>query len=346
MIADVPRPFRCLRAGPCLAALLLAGGVATAPASDASYYGVVKAQQFYQLPGGAPVSLPTNAFGFTAFVVASTNFAVTNAIVDPPGATPARALTLSADGGSLLFEERFTNQNALDNAYPSSTSLFSPSVYPSTIYGVNDGIRTASASYLLSGTPPTPNVTNVASAQSIDNTADFTVKWATPSGGLIDIVQCLVIDSASNAVYASPAPFSSNALASGSVAFTIPAYSLPPSAWLTGYVAFARPGTPNTSDYPGATGVAALARATGFQMVTRPAPIAPRLQVVSKTAAPFELQFNTETNRFYHLLSATNLAQSVWDELLVTNPGGTVVGFTDPASATAPLKFYRVRVGQ
>lgn len=336
--------YRRWRMAPWVTLMVLALGLRSGRASDASYYAVIKALEYQQLPGGAPTPLATNAYLFTAFVVASTNFAVTNVTVDPPGATPARTLTLSSDGSNLRFEERFSTQSALDSAYPSVTSFISPSVYPFTIHGVNDGARTANASYLLGGNPPTPNVTNVAAAQSIDSTADFTVKWAAPSGGLLDIVQLLVIDSSSNAVYASPAPFSSNALSSSSVAFTIPAYALPPSTWMTGYVAFARSGTPNTSDYPGATGIAANARVTGFPMLTRPAPAAPLLEAVSGPT-PFRLRFNTETNRVYHLLAATNLVQPAWEELIVTNAVTNVVGFSDEATLQ-PEKYYRVRVGQ
>jgi len=346
MKIKVPSLFRSVSAGLCVAAAVQIAGVVSGSASDASYYGVMKAQQFFQLPGGAPTPLATNAFLFMAFVVASTNFALTNATVYPPGTTPARPLTLSMDGSSLLFEEQFNTQAALDSAYPSVTTFISPSVYPFTISGLNDGTRTASASYLLSGNPPTPNVTNVAAAQAIDSTADFTIRWATPSGGLLDIAQFMVFDSASNAVYASPAPFSSNALASSAVAITIPAYKLPPSTGMTGYLAFARPGAPNTSDYPSATGIAALAKATSFPMVTRLSPAAPTLQADSRTVTSFQLRFNTETNRWYCLLRTTNLAAPVWEELLFTNAAGFVVGFADEAYFTAPQKYYRVRVGQ
>ena len=68
--------------GACLAAL----------GADVSYFGVIKSHQFEQAPGQAPRLLTTNAFRFTAVVVAATNDAVTAACMEiSPGIrTPQR----------------------------------------------------------------------------------------------------------------------------------------------------------------------------------------------------------------------------------------------------------------
>jgi hypothetical protein len=313
-------------------------------AGDTSYYGVIKAEQLFQAPGHSPERLPTNAFVFTAFVVPTTNYAITNATVQPPG-KPVRTLETVPGGAALQFIEQFNTQEALDTTYPSSGGLFNPSIYTFVISATNDGIRTAKCSYLLSSNPSVPNLSDLEAAQSIDTTADFTLKWASLGGTSLDVVQLLIIDSASNSIFASPLPFTSNALNGTSVSITIPAYTLPPSMVLTGYLTIGRPGLPNTSDYAGATGVAALAKVTGFSLVTRPAPNPPVLTAIPLGREMLRLQFTTETNRHYHLLAVTNFSDFSWDDLLETNPVSDTVTFTDSKLSERPQRFYQIRIG-
>src|SRR5258708_40088188 len=56
------------------------------PGADVSFYGIAKEQQFMQATGSSPVLAVSNAFRFTAFVVASTHRARTYPIVRPPRA--------------------------------------------------------------------------------------------------------------------------------------------------------------------------------------------------------------------------------------------------------------------
>jgi len=309
-------------------------------AADASYYGVIKSTQYEQTVSAPPVVLASNAYAFNAFVWPATNFVVTNATVKPPNATPARTLTLDTNGAYLRFSEFFDTPSALDGAYPSSASLFNPSVYVFTIHAVNDGARSGKASYLLSSTPSTPQLTGLAAAQSLDTTRDFTVTWNSLGGSSLDLVQLLVLDAESNVVYTSAFPFTTNALNGASTSETIPANALPPGASLTGHLLIAKPGLPDTSTYPGATGIAALAKDTAFPMTTRPAPVRPRLEIAS-TAAPVQIHFTGETNRNYHLQAATNFLN--WADLLVTNRAS--VSFTDTQSTSLPRRFYRIQVG-
>lgn len=98
-------------------------------AADASYFGVVKSAQFQQWPGSGPALLATNAHVFTAFVVPATNYAITNAAFRAPNVSTNRVLALNQDGDLMQYSEVFQTSTALDAAYPSSTSLFSASVY-------------------------------------------------------------------------------------------------------------------------------------------------------------------------------------------------------------------------
>lgn len=311
-------------------------------AADVSYFGVIKSAQFQQTASSPPTILSSNGYAFTAFVVPATNYAVMNASFGAPNAGTNRALTLSTNGDSLLYSETFQTSQALESAYPSSTSLFAPSVYRFTFGTLHDGVRNGNASYILGGTPPTPEVTNLLEAQSIDTTTDFTLRWPA-MGGLLGIVQLLILDPGSNVVYSSPAPFTPDALSPASTSGKIPANALPTAANLIGHLVFARPGLPDTNSYSGAIGVAAIARDTAFPLITRPAPTQPWLQIVAPGSLPAEVQFSAEANRNYHLQATTNLVSVEWVDLLVTN--ASAVSFTDTQSMTLVRRYYRVQVG-
>jgi hypothetical protein len=209
---------------------------------------------------------------------------------------------------------------------------------------VNDGTRGGNLSFLpvlvAGGYPATPEVTNLLAAQSVDTTRDFALKWASLNGSTFDIVQVLVLDGASNVVFASPAPFQANALNGTSNSVVIPAFTLPPGLDLMGHLAIARPGLPN-SDY--ALGVIGLAKDTAFPLRTRLAPVPPRLEVRPAVSGLFRLRLIGEADRNYHLQGTTNFHS--WADLLATNPPTGEVEFIDAQSPTQPRRFYRAQVG-
>lgn len=313
--------------------------VPRARAGDVSFYGVIKSQRYQQTVATPPTALASNAFGFSAFVVASTNFLVTNATVKAPApsVTPTRTLVPDGLGISRLFDETFNTQSALDAAYPTATF----NNYTFTIYATNDGVRPATANFLFAGTPLTPQISNLASAQQIDTRINFTLTWNSLGSGSLDIVQVTIVNSASNVVFTSPVPFSSNALNGASTSIVIPAYALPPGSQLIGHLSIGKPGLPNTSSYPGAAGIGALARDTEFPLATLPA-LPPRLSVLSRSSAPFVVGFAGESNRNYVLQGSTNLGH--WLDLYWTNsPTGAGV-ITDSTSVNFTRRFYRMKV--
>jgi hypothetical protein len=248
---------------------------------------------------------------------------------------------LETNGLALRFEERFDTQSALDAVYPSRANILDPSTYTLTMTGKHDGARSAKVSYLLVTMPPTPQVANLGAAQAIDTTSDFTLRWNFLSGSLLDIVQFLVLDSSSNIVFASPLPFQPGALNGASTSAIIPANTLPPGQNLVGHLAIARPGLPNTNSYPGAIGIAALAKETAFRIATLRLPILPRLEVLSSNAAPFQLRFTGQTNRSYCIQATEDWR--TWQNLDFFNlPTGTGT-FTDLQSSNFGQRFYRVR---
>jgi hypothetical protein len=325
------------------------GGFGEARASDAQFYGVIKSHQFVQAAGGTPQLIPDTPFAFNAFVLNTTNYAVTNATVKPPGSLPLRTLGFETNGIALRYEERFATLGALDAAFPSSGSIFGPSTYTVNMATVHDGLQSPKVSYLLVTTPRTPELTNLPDAQRIDATRDFQLRWASLDGTALDIVQVLVTDASSNLWFSSAAPFQDGALNGTHTAVIIPAGQLPPGRALDGHLTIARPGLPNTNTYPGAIGIAALAKDTAFTLATLPA-VPPVLEVQSTNNQPFRLGFAGESNRVYYITATTNLGAAVtnrahWLRLATTHsPTGKGV-FADPESPAIPARWYRIEVG-
>jgi hypothetical protein len=323
--------------------LLVTGlALARARAADVAFFGIIKSQEFIQTNAAAPVSRPTNGFGFNAFVVASSNRVVTSATVKPSNATPLRTL-LPEDTNSLAlwrFEEKFQTSAALDAAYPAG-NLFSPVRYTNTLFTVNDGLRIVTLNYsllALVGNPATPQVANFPEAQAIDHTAPFVLRFNASGNATIDLVQLIITDTASNVLYSSPAPFSAGALTGASNTVVIPSYTLPPGTNMIGHLSFVRPVGLETNAYPGAVGIPAVLRDTEFPLLTRPAPAPPTLELLAGAPA-VQLRYAGESNRTYRVEASVDFV--TWTNLLVTNLPSAIV--TDPAGL--PHRFYRVQVG-
>jgi hypothetical protein len=329
-------------------ALLCASIPVQVVAADVAYYGIAKGQQFSQAPEATAMLLASNAFTFQSFVVGSSTGAVLNATVKPSNTTPLRQLTNDASDILWRFEDYADTQAQLDSTYPTGTG-FSPATYTMTMEGTNDGVRTATLNFWLLppilpiNYPPTPEITNLLAAQAIDHTDDFALHWNSLGGGPLTIVQLMIVDAASNLVFATPAPFEPGALTGASNSTAIPAYALPPGQSLIGHLTAANPGLPDTNSYSGAMGIATLAKDTQFPLATRPAPPAPLLELLSVEATEVRLRATQlETNRVYRLAGSTNL--QTWLDIAATNPAGAAVEFADP-SPDASQKFYRLRIG-
>lgn len=313
---------------------------AAARAADVSYYGILKVQEFVQTPTNPPAPAP-DGFSFHAFVVASTNGAVTNATVRRTSITTENTLVPRGSDVLFEFEHRFASLAALDAAYP-HLSGFTPVNYTVTMYTQNEGIQSQSLNFgavvFQGGYPATPQVSNLSAAQTIDTTREFTLRWNSLGGSSTEIVQLTIFDSQSNSVFATPAPFQPGALNASSNSTVIPPNTLPPGETFAAHLTIARPGLPNTAY---ATGVPAFSKDTSFPLVSRPAPTPPQLSI-AKSLTGAELTFSSEPDRVYHLQTSTEL--SSWSDLFVTNATSTTVRFTD-TPAPGPAQFYRVQVG-
>lgn len=314
---------------------------ATAPGADVSTYALVKTQFHAQTNGSAPVLPGTNACNFTAAVLPTSPYLVSNATVTPPG-QPVRSLLPAPGGTSLRYDFTTNTQAQIDALFPKLGG------YTVSMQTAHDGTKQATLSFTLFGIPlgfpPLVQVSSFDEAQNIDQTLDYTLRWSIPGGTALQIVQCLVLDASSNIVFNTPLPFTTGALDGTSNSTRIPAYSLPPGASLTGHLVIAQPGLPNTTAYAGATGVAALARDTAFPMRTRPAPPPPLLTVLPRTNDLFRLHLAGEPNRFYQVQGTAAL--DLWTNLFATNSASGSFDYSDPASADLLQRFYRARVGQ
>ena len=315
--------------------------------ADASYYAIIKSQQYLETNSAAgPLLKSTGAWVFDALVVASQSNAVTSATVQAPYGGPTQALLLQSNRTDLLFEQRFDSQQDLETAYTTGSLFIAP--YPMTIYGANDGVQSGTLGFGAGGIsgqypPNVPALGNFDAAQSIDSTTAFTLTFNLYGGQTSDVVQVTVIGPATNFVFSSPPPFSSNALNGFSSSCLIPANALPAGTTLEAHLSLGRPVGEDTSSYPGATGVAVMGIDIQFPLLTRPAPAPPRITMLSINPAPPRIQFAGETNRNYHIQYTSDLDS--WTDLVVTNSPtgtGTVVDDTAPAFGK---RFYRIHVG-
>lgn len=310
-------------------------------AADVTVDAVLKLQHFLQYTAGAPVQPSTNGFSFQAFVVASTNYVVTGAVVTLPNSS-TRTLT-NESPVDLRFSEKFNTSIAMDTAYPHA-NVSQYTTYQMEMQTVNDGTRANNCTYApslfgLGNYPTTPQVVNWAAAQQIDHTLGFTVQWNSLGGNVNDVVQVLVEQNITNVYYASPAPFTTNALTGASNSVTIPGYSLPPgTANLTAHLMIVHvAGIPDTNNY--AAGVAALGKETVFPMQTRLSPNSPTLTVVSRTNNQTRLLLSGETNRTHQIQATVDWTN--WQTLMTTNAASFF--FNDVTNVAR--RYYRGRVG-
>ncbi len=238
--------------------------------SDVSYFGVVKLYNYRQTSSTSVAIFPTNGYCFASFVVGSGSGLVTNATVKPSNTTPLRQLSQTLEDTVWSYMEFFDTQSALDTTYPVGT-LLSPINYTMTMYTRNDGIKTSNLKFFFLfspiSIPTTPQVQNYDEAQTINPTNDFTLQWNDLGGGSLDIVEVLIMDSASNIVFLSPIPFSDGALNGASRSITIPANTFAYGTVLQCHIIIAKLGNPDTS-YSDAYGVPAMAKDTSFSIAT------------------------------------------------------------------------------
>jgi hypothetical protein len=116
-------------------------------------------------------------------------------------------MTLSVESNRNSVVSNFTvtawaaSSNALENVY-------SNGVYTLTYVGSIDGEASVGLSLAASSYPTAPIISNLPAAQAINASSNFTLKFlGRPKAGSNDFTQLILVDSASNVVFSTPAPF-------------------------------------------------------------------------------------------------------------------------------------------
>jgi hypothetical protein len=310
--------------------------------ADVEVFAMLKTQLYRQTNGTAPVALSSNGYHFSALILASTNSAITNATVTPPGRA-SQALAVDDQTGTWRYDFGTNTQGQVDALFPKTGE------YGFEMRTAHDGVKTASLTWpnvfgIPLAFPSAVQVSNLEEAQGVDQTVDFKVRWSISGGTEVQMVQFAVLDVASNVVFNTPLPFTTGALNGKSSGAVIPAGVLPAGADLEGHLIIAQPGLPNTTDYPGATGVAALARDTSFALHTRARPQPPVLSVLPSTNAQFRLRLTGEAQRTYQIQATTDWGE--WTNLLSTNSASGTFDCTDTETTNLARRFYRGQVGK
>ena len=243
-----------------LALVLVTGAV---QAADVSQFRVLKGQYFVQTSMGAATAESVTNFVFQCVAEAQMSGVLTNLTFTTPS---SQLVTAFPTGDSKFgFEQGFSSLSALNTAFPDGN-------YVLTFKTVNDGTKVATLP--LSGGPTdpypaTPHLSNFTAAQAVDPASDFTLTWDPLGGTVNDFVFVTLRDSGTNEVFSTPSPGTPGSLDGTSTSLLIPARRLRPGQVYQVELFIARAyQPPNTTDYPGASGVAGYFKQLHVNLVT------------------------------------------------------------------------------
>ena len=316
--------------------VLSLGGVAALPAADVTVYAVIKTQSFAQTATSAPALPLTAGFQFTSVISPATATSVTGGTLRLPS-TVVKPFGPVPGFGSFAVEEKFDTLAAMNAVYASGNYAF-------TIHTQNDGTRTPTLAFTGSSFSSTPTVTNIADAQNIDWTQNFTLQWSPFTGSTSNnTVQVIITRSNGSQLFATPQFPASGALTSASTSVVIPANTFVPGETYTGTLAFANLATVNVFAYgffDGVPGVGAFIKTTEFPL-TAPG-TTPVLHIAQGTAArSLDLSWNSDLGRTYDLRRSQDFV--TWTRVaLVTSTAATTLR-TDIPAIGVTSRFYRLQ---
>ena len=305
--------------------------------ADVLTYYVTKLVAFQQL-NATNIVLNTNAGPYNAFVgiIQSSLGAVPIATVMlPTGAVVG--LPWGSSALQIQSHEIFSSQASFDAAYP-------PGNFDFALYGLDDGLRFPVLSMPAPVYPNPPQVSNFASAQSLNPQAVFTLQWnAIPGATANDALWVVIADVTGNPVFSTPYPAMdlADSLKGTATSVDIPTNTFQLGHSYMGTITCLRWTSVNTTSYPGAMGVTVAAVQTWFPLA--PASASPTLsQPVKLSGTQFGFQLSGIAGQNYTIQYSTTLTN--WNTLYMTNaPANSflLIDFT----ATNAQRFYRVLVG-
>src|SRR6185436_12527477 len=118
--------------------------------------------------------------------------------------------------------------------------------------------------------PGTPRIANWPAAQAVDPDSAFVLSWLPFSGAsAVDrFIRVELEDSSGETAFATGWPRETNALASTNTSVTIPDGTLAPGETYQGRLLFFNAAGVNTTNIPGARGLAGFFRSTEFKLTT------------------------------------------------------------------------------
>ncbi len=226
---------------------------------DVESFLVVKGQLWTQSLGS--VTMETTGWVFHAEVKGF----VSNSIVSDTVSTGQTPLTLTRSDPSsrtLTFDDAFTNQPLLDAAYPNGS-------YTQNINTLNSGGYIAAVAVTNDTYPTTPQISNLAAAQTIDSATNFTLTWNTfTAGGTQDFISVDITDTNGNDAFVTPDFDQTNAMNGTATSVVIPGGTLSSSNTYDGVLLFAKRVSINTNGIPGALGIGTYSKETEFSITT------------------------------------------------------------------------------
>jgi hypothetical protein len=271
---------------------------------------------------GAATTLASNRTANAISVTLPTS--VTDALAEDPSSPEA-----------YHFFDTSTNNSAFDAQYPSGDYLFNVQATSS-----NQQVTVTLPSTMPQ--PPAPHLSNFIAAQSVDPTQPFTLTWDAFNGGTAN--DFIIVQIETNFMTATLG--STGVLSGTATSVVIPAYTLPPSRFLSScYLTFYHYNGVTNSSY--ATFAYRASSTQFFMSTTAGSNTAPLVLTngVRASNGVFSFVITSSAGQQITVLYSDTLQPGSWNTLLTTNsPGGQVL-ISDPGSPGSSHRSYRARKG-
>ena len=230
-----------------------------------------KSISYLQTNASAPVIDPGIGATFLALVSWPPGNPITEASVRLPGGT---VKTIPNLFGTLFLSEQFTNQEALDAAYPAGS-------YEVTIQQASGSSSTRIT--VGSGVPPTPQISNFATTQSYNAASDYTLQWG-PFTGVAPIDSLyLSISDVRGTNFSAPDLCVPRLLANTATSIVIPANTFSVGGAKNGSLSFSKVGDSKTNALPNISIYASYNKSTDFTFKSTGQPPAEPPQILNLT---------------------------------------------------------------
>ena len=227
--------------------------------TDVTSFSIAKGREFRQT--GPEIVVPNDRWSFNAAVLASATDVVQSVSLDVPGIGVV-PLNLQPDGLTFSLGGMYSNQAALDGAFPNGT-------YQLAMRTVNDGLRTINFD-LVGDVYPNPPMTDQYDATGqIFPFFDFMISWVPFQGGRSrDFIQFEILDRNGATAFRTGDYRQANSMGGLNLATAVPAESVEPNAAYVGRLRFETVNSMEDSTYPGVTGRSGYFSTTSWNMAT------------------------------------------------------------------------------